>query len=261
MKTLFSLPVRRSSELGAFNPALPLDGSLVVANVLRDQFNGLAAMIDAISAVNAAVVDGVQTLPPGDPASVSLTLAGDTLHFSFGIPRGDAGSQGEQGNPGPPFAQAVVDGVSTLAPGSDATVAISYFGGDVHFHFGIPRGDAGQQGAPGPPFAQAVVDGVTTLPPGWDATVAVSFDGTQVHFSFGIPRGDVGPRGEQGIQGPPGEVTLAQLNSAIGSAISGTSSNSNGVATLGLVVSDPPTQAEMQQVVNKLDELITALRR
>ena len=261
MKTLFSLPVRRSSELGAFNPALPLDGSLVVASVLRDQFNGLVAMIDAISALNAAVVDGVETLPPSDPASVSLTLADDTLHFSFGIPRGDAGSQGEQGNPGPPFAQAVVDGVTTLSPGSDATVAVSYFGGDVHFHFGIPRGDAGQQGAQGPPFAQAVVDGVTTLPPGWDATVAVSFDGTHVHFSFGIPRGDVGPRGEQGIQGPPGEVTLAQLNSAIGSAISGTSSNSNGVATLGLVVSDPPTQAEMQQVVNKLDELITALRR
>ena len=33
------------------------------------------------------------------------------------------------------------------------------------------------------------------------------------------------------------------------------------VATLNLVVSDPPTQAEMQQVVNKLDELITAQRR
>ena len=36
MKTLFSLPVRRSAELGAFNPALPTDGSLVVADVLRD---------------------------------------------------------------------------------------------------------------------------------------------------------------------------------------------------------------------------------
>ena len=260
MKTLFSLPVRRSSELGAFNPALPLDGSLVVANVLRDQFNGLAAMIAAVTSVNAAVIDGVQTLLPYESAYVTLTLVDDTLHFSFGIPRGDAGVQGEQGvqgNPGPPFAQAVVDGVTTLSPGSDATVAVSYFGGEVHFSFGIPRGDAGQQGAQGPPFAQAVVDGVTTLPPGSDATVAVTFDGTQVHFSFGIPRGDVGPRGEQGIQGPPGEVTLAQLNSAI----SGTSSNSNAVATLGLVVSDPPTQAEMQQVVNKLDELITALRR
>ncbi len=44
-------------------------------------------------------------------------------------------------------------------------------------------------------------------------------------------------------------------------SISGTSSNSNAVAALGIVVSDPPTQAEMQQVVNKVDELITALRR
>ncbi len=35
----------------------------------------------------------------------------------------------------------------------------------------------------------------------------------------------------------------------------------DAVATLNLVVSDPPTQAEMQQVVNKLDELITAQRR
>jgi hypothetical protein len=52
-------------------------------------------------------------------------------------------------------------------------------------------------------------------------------------------------------------VTNAQLSSAI----AGTSSLSNGVALLGLAVSDPPTQAEVQQIVNKLDELITALRR
>ncbi len=86
---------------------------------------------------------------------------------------------------------------------------------------------------------------MTTLNPGDPATVNVSFDGTNVHFSFGIPRG------------AQGEVTQAQLDSAI----SGTSTNSNAVTTLGIVVSDPPTQAEMQQVVNKLDELITALRR
>jgi hypothetical protein len=58
-------------------------------------------------------------------------------------------------------------------------------------------------------------------------------------------------------QGPPGEVT----NAALSVAIAGTSSNSNGVALLGLVVSDPPTQAEVQQIVGKLDELINALRR
>ena len=34
-----------------------------------------------------------------------------------------------------------------------------------------------------------------------------------------------------------------------------------GVATLGLGVSDPPTQAEVQSIADKLDELINALRR
>jgi hypothetical protein len=52
-------------------------------------------------------------------------------------------------------------------------------------------------------------------------------------------------------------VTAAQLNAAI----SGTSNNTNGVAFLSLVVSDPPTQGEVQQIANKLDELIAALRR
>ncbi len=52
-------------------------------------------------------------------------------------------------------------------------------------------------------------------------------------------------------------MTLQQLNDAIAT----TSSNSNGVGTLGLAVSDPPTQSEMQQIADKLDELINALRR
>jgi hypothetical protein len=37
--------------------------------------------------------------------------------------------------------------------------------------------------------------------------------------------------------------------------------NGQAVALLGLVVSDPPTQSEVQAIVSKLDELITALRR
>ena len=40
-----------------------------------------------------------------------------------------------------------------------------------------------------------------------------------------------------------------------------TSANSKGVATLGMAVSDPPTQAEVQAIADKLDELINALRR
>ena len=68
------------------------------------------------------------------------------------------------------------------------------------------------------------------------------FDGTNARFSFGIPGG------AQGMTGPPADL-------------SGTSNNSNSVATLGLAVSDPPTQAQMQAVASKLDELILALRR
>ncbi len=65
--------------------------------------------------------------------------------------------------------------------------------------------------------------------------------------------------------GPLGEVTQSQLgnelNQAMLNTLPQTSANSNNVSTLGLTVSDPPTQAEMQSVANKLDELINALRR
>ena len=74
------------------------------------------------------------------------------------------------------------------------------------------------------------------------------------------PSGPGGSNGNDGAQGPPGapgEVTAVALEGAI----NGTSGNSNAVSTLGITVSDPPTQAELQAVVGKLDELITALRR
>ena len=88
-------------------------------------------------------------------------------------------------------------------------------------------------------------------------TRAVGEQGVQGMQGIQGDQGPQGPNGAGGAQGPPGEVTSA----ALASAIIGTSANSNAVATLNLVVSDPPTQTEMQQVVNTLDELIVALRR
>ena len=58
-------------------------------------------------------------------------------------------------------------------------------------------------------------------------------------------------------KGLPGEVSAVQLEDAI----NGTSTNSNAVDTLGMVVTDPPTQSEVQQIADKVDELIAALRR
>ena len=282
-----------------FDPTLPQAGTEIDAVQMRGQLNGLKDLIDAIQSIGSATVDGVTTLPSGSAANASVSVVGDTLHFSFEIPQGgdglngSNGSDGAQGPPGndgspgeprpmgetgpqgQPFAQAVVDGVNTLDPWENATVAVNFDGSNVHFTFGIPRGNdgsngvdgaqgppgsdgsegaqgpPGNEGAQGPPFAQAVVDGVTTLEPGENATVEVAFDGSQVHFSYGIPRGN------DGNDGAPGEVSFQQLADAIAT----TSSNSNGVDTLGLAVSDPPTQAEVQQIADKLDELINALRR
>ena len=84
--------------------------------------------------------------------------------------------------------------------------------------------------------------------------MTVFFDGTLVHLSFAIPRG---MQGEQGIQGPPGEVTNAALGNAIATAIAGTSNNTNGVATLDTSLADPDTEA----LRLKINELILAQRR
>lgn len=188
-----------------FDPTYPPENAEIESAPLRSQFISLKTLIDAVSGVTSAVVDVVTTLPPGSAAVVGVSVVGTQLHLSFQIPCGDNGELGQTG----------------------------------------PEGPMGMQG---PPFANAVVDGVTTLPAGDQATVSVSFDGANVRFSFGIP---------QGQSGPPGEVTQAALNTAI----AGTSTNSNLVGTLGMAVSDPPTQAEMQTLANKVDELILALRR
>ncbi len=208
-----------------FNPNIPEDDSLIVAPPIREQFNSLKTLID-----------NVPTGPAGPQG-----------------PRGAQGAQGIQGAPGPQGA-AGAQGLAGPA-GAAGEEGAQGPGGPA----GPPgetgpqgqQGGQGEQGNPGPqgpPFAQAVVDGVATLNPGESATVSVIYSDSNVHFSFGIPRG---------TDGQPGEVSTQQL----ASAIAGTSSNTNTVATLGTVVSDPPTQAEVQAVVSKLDELILALRR
>ncbi len=120
------------------------------------------------------------------------------------------------------------------------------------------RGRAGASRPHGPPFAQAVVDNVATLDPAEPATVGVTFDGTDVHFDFGIPRGEQGAGGDPGAQG---EVSLAQLDDALAGVVANSSANTYGVETLDIAISDPPTQAELQAVVDKLNEMLLAQRR
>jgi hypothetical protein len=77
--------------------------------------------------------------------------------------------------------------------------------------------------------------------------------------------GPEGPQGAEGVQGPPGEVSNAQLNDAVNAAITtvmaSSSANSNSVAFLSLPISDPPTQGDVQTLLDKVNELIGTLRR
>lgn len=111
-----------------------------------------------------------------------------------------------------------------------------------------PEGPQGLPGEQGPPFASALVDSVITLPPGENATVTVTFDWTNVHFTFAIPRG---------ADGAPGEVTIAQLDSAIAA----TARNPTGVSPLTQSISDPPTQAEVQAIQDAYNALLGAVVR
>jgi hypothetical protein len=56
----------------------------------------------------------------------------------------------------------VVDGVTTLPPGDNATVDVSFDGTDVHFSFGIPQGAPGEQGPPGEVTTQQLDDAIAT---------------------------------------------------------------------------------------------------
>lgn len=155
---------------------------------------------------------------------------------------------------------AQVEAVNTVPPGTAANATVSVVGNELRFTFDIPEGvqgpagSDGSEGPAGPPFADAVVDAVNTLPAGDPAAVGVTFDGSHVRFTFDLPTGFPGPQGDPG---PPGEVTAQQLDDSI----AGTSANSNGVDTLSLTLSEPPSSAELQVVIDKLNELILALRR
>jgi hypothetical protein len=225
-----------------FDPSIPIDHSPLVSAEMRAQLTSLKALIDAVPGITGVVLDGVTTGAPGDPASVNLSIIGTELHFSFTIPQGNDGNPGADGAQGPPFATAVVDAVTTLDPGDPATVDSTFDGTDVHFTFGIPRGNDGASSLPVTDFE---VDSVTTLPAGSAATADAAFAGGAVHLNFGIPAGE------------PGEVSNADLTTAI----AGTSSNTNAVATIPNAAAPDYDQVTMQALLDKTNELILALRR
>ncbi len=102
--------------------------------------------------------------------------------------------------------------------------------------------------------AKALVEFVANAHDADAQWVNVSFDGTNVHFTFGIPQG---AQGIQGYQGPPGEVTTSQLDTAIAT----TAQNPTSVSPLSQTADGTYNPTQMQQVMDKLDELLAAAKR
>ena len=95
------------------------------------------------------------------------------------------------------------------------------------------------------------MDNTNTLPPSTPANTSVLLAGNTLRFTFGLPRGNDGrhrSNGSIGVQGPPGEISLAQLNSAI----SGTSHNTNGASTLATGFTDLDMKALRQKVIEMI---------
>ena len=118
-----------------FDPTLPQEGTPLDAVQMRAQLNGLKALIDSLLTVTAAQVDGVNTLPAGSAAGVTVTVTGNTLHFSFEIPEGPQGEPGAQGEVSQSALDAAVmvtsansNAVSTLglSPGDPDVQAVAY---------------------------------------------------------------------------------------------------------------------------------------
>lgn len=56
-------------------------------------------------------------------------------------------------------------------------------------------------------------------------------------------------------------ATINDLNNAIASALNQTSANTNNVSNLGIGADGGYNPSQMQDLINKVDELINALRR
>lgn len=115
-----------------YDPNEPQNGQPLDADALRVQLQGL--------------FEAITSIPKGDPGE-----PGPPGPSGSDGQNGSDGSPGPEGPQGPPFAQAVVDSVTTLDPGQDAAVSVSFDGSNVHFSFDIPRGSDGTSGSDGAP--------------------------------------------------------------------------------------------------------------
>lgn len=179
-------------------------------------------------------VGDTTTLEPGNNATVTETVVGGVHKFSFGIPKGEKGTDGAKGDTGPagPYTDIEIGTVTTGEPGTNAEATFDKSTPGVsRLDLKIPRGEPGADGAPGPigpegpkgqtgetgpagpagdrgpagaPGAAAgfgTVDATATT--GTTAGARVTTDGPDtaknMHFAFTIPAGGGGGGGDTPI--------------------------------------------------------------
>ena len=185
-----SPPLRVS--LSSFNPALPLDGSLIVADVLRDQFNALN--------------DDIQT------RATEAQLSAEVVALESAIAHCVPESEFDNAVSG---LTAQIDQRATQTDLNNAVNALNEAIGIRVTHTEL--NDA--------------VDGLNA---------AIDQRITQAELNAGID---------------------TATNNAINSVLPQTSNVSNGVNTLSMYANAYYDQNQIQQMIEKIDELITALRR
>ena len=199
------------------------DGRSIIA--VRDSGDGRAIVVMSDGAEYGPFTVASGPLGEQGPPGADSTVPG---------PQGETGPAGNDGR-----------GIANVRDSGDGTgrCFMDMTDGVTYGPFTIATGPSGMNGNDG--------RGIRTIRDNGDGSLTVDYSDGNSAGPFAMPAGPQGP------QGTPGEVSAQQLSDAIG----GTSANSNNVQLLGLTVSDPPTQSELQAVANKLDELINTLRR
>ena len=128
-----------------FDPSLPAPNSPLESQVIRDQLQALFNLSNSIVTVTAAQVDGTNTVEPGTPANVSVSVNGNTLHFTIDIPQGQEGLPGPAGAVGPQGPEGP-QGPSGGPPGPEGPQGSTGPAGPEG-----PAGAAGPVGPEGPP--------------------------------------------------------------------------------------------------------------
>lgn len=160
-------------------------------------------------------VGDTTTLEPGNNATVTEKVVGGVHKFSFGIPKGEKGTDGAKGDTGPagPYTDIEIGTVTTGEPGTNAEATFdTSTPGVARLDLKIPRGNpgtdgatgatgpAGHDGAPGAAAGFGTVD--ATAKTGTTAGATVTTDGPDtaknMHFAFTIPTGGSGGGGGGG---------------------------------------------------------------